>query len=295
MKKETTDKTQFSEAYELLNPENIERLQAEAPDKEPDEITLPEDDLLITDAMRRLLRNNSQVKGWMFQLFVNTIGTGQKPIFNSKSKEFNELAKELYRKKSKNWEGRDDKNRYLCNELTFKTAYAEGQIFAYYDAAGIIRKGKWFYWKREYMPMINKSDFKEHENKIRKIVKAEKHEDIKQVKGLIVNGWGVTKGYIICKKPGLGEAKYDPNNRERNKITIIPHDRNTKLVKFTEEMNAKHGVSMLIALAEEGGDMGESVRNHTNALNSLISLAKQRNSKLDNMITLLSKKGKMTV
>lgn len=264
MNKTHTTQTQFEEPYEILNTQNLERMSAEIPDKDPDEITIPEDDLLIVDVMRRLIRNNSQVKGWLQQVFLNVICTGQKPIFNSDNKEFNKLAKELYRKKSKKWEARDNKTRYHCNELTFKTAYVEGEIFAYYDAAGIISPGKWLYWKREYMPMINKTDFKEHIERIKKIVGVKPDTELKQVKGLITDDWGITKGYIICKKPGLGEAKYDPENPERNKITIIPASHNAKLIKFTEEMNAKHGVSMLIALAEEVNNVKRLIKAFVN-------------------------------
>jgi hypothetical protein len=254
--------TKFSrDDFDVLDEQNIKRISPTSPDVEPDEKLDINDDLEIVSIFRKLVVNNSQVKGWLGQIFLNTICTGQKPIFNSSNTEWNKKAKEYYRKKSKKWEGRDNKNRYRCNELTFKTSYIEGEIFAYYDAAGIIEPGKWFYWTREYMTMINKVDFKNRINKIRKIVGAKTSDVLKQVKGLITNQWGVTKGYIICSKPGLGESRYLEDSA-KNKITIIPANRNAKLIKFSEEINAKHGLSMMIALAEEVNDVKRLLKSY---------------------------------
>lgn len=57
------------------------------------------------------------------------------------------------------------------------------------------------------------------------------------------------------------------------------------------------GLAAAAGGAAGGGaaNMAEGVRNHTNALNSLVNLATARNAKLDTMITLLTQKGKVIV
>ena len=80
-------------------------------------------------------------------------------------------------------------------------------------------------------------------------------QSIKQIKGLIVNRYNITLGYIIGTEPGRMNVKYNPDNPLKSKATIIPHSRNTKLIKFSDEVNSKHGFSEFLALASEVNDV----------------------------------------
>ena len=264
-----------SKDFDILEKENIRRMSPSHITQPPDELISPINELKILDMVRKLGRNNSQVKGWIKQIFLNTIGTGQKPKFNTKDKEWGKKAFTVYKKRSRFWEGRDNKNRFECNRLILTTAFREGEIFCYYDAAGLIRKNRWFYWTREYMPGINDKDFKVHKKAIAELLipqlKNESNEDyrnrlqlneIKQVKGLILNRFNITLGYIICSDPGKMSVKYDPDSPLKSKATIIPHSRNTKLVKFSDEVNSKHGFSEFLALASEVNDVNRLIKAH---------------------------------
>ena len=243
----------MSNELDVLRPENLKRMSPSLVQKDPDEIISDFGEMKILGIVRKMSRNNSQIKGWIKQYYLNVIGTGQKPIFNSKSKDFNEKAAALYRRKSKNWEGRDFKTRYESNRLALVTAFREGEVFCFYDAAGIMNKGKFFYYTRDYMPMINAADFKKHSDNIKRLLikdaKVRRETTLKQTKGLILNQHGVTLGYIVANKPSLNTAKYDPQGN-KSKVVIFKHSRNTKLVKMTDEFS-KHGFSELLALATD--------------------------------------------
>ena len=69
--------------FDILEQENIRRMSTNHVTESADEIISQHNELKILDMVRKLGRNNSQVKGWLKQIFLNTIGTGQKPKFNS--------------------------------------------------------------------------------------------------------------------------------------------------------------------------------------------------------------------
>jgi len=265
-----------SKDFDILEKENVSRMSPSHVKETADELVTPFNEIKILDMVRKLGRNNSQVKGWLKQIFLNTIGTGQKPKFNTKNKGWNRKASSYFKRKSKReWEGRDNKNRYECNRQVLVTAFREGEIFCFYDHSGLIRENRWFYWTREYMPGINEADFKKHKETIASLLIPQKtnepeeeykgrleQQSIKQVKGLIVNRFNVTLGYIIGTEPGRMNVKYDPSNSAKSKATIIPHSIYTKLIKFSDEVNSKHGFSEFLALASEVNDVKRLIKAH---------------------------------
>ena len=264
-----------SKDFDILEKENIRRMSPGHVTETADQLLSAYSEIKILDMVRKLGRNNSQVKGWLKQIFLNTIGTGQKPKFNSNNKEWSRKAASLYKKRSRNWEGRDNKTRYESNRQVLLTAFREGEVFCFYDSSGIIRKDYWFYWTREYMPGINDSDFRKHKEAIAALLIPQnlnesekdyqqrlKQQDIRQVKGLIVNRFNITLGYIIGTDPGKLNVKYDPDNPEKSKATILPHTRFTKLFKISDEINSKHGFSEFLALASEVNDVKRLIKAH---------------------------------
>ena len=264
-----------SKDFDILEKENLRRMSPGHVSESSDDLLSHHNELKILDMVRKLGRNNSQVKGWLKQIFLNTIGSGQKPKFNTKNKKWSRRAAAIYKRRSRNWEGRDNKTRFECNRQILMNAFREGEIFCFYDHADIIRKDRWFYWTREYMPGINESDFKRHKDSIASLLIAQKEEEsaedyrtrleeqgIKQVKGLILNRFNVTLGYIIGVDPGRMNVKYDPENPLKSKATIIPHSIYTKLIKFSDEINSKHGFSEFLALASEVNDVKRLIKAH---------------------------------
>ena len=264
-----------SKDFDILEKENVSRMSPSHLTESADELVTPFNEMKILDMVRKLGRNNSQVKGWLKQIFLNTIGTGQKPKFNTKNKEWNRKATSIYKRRSRNWEGRDNKTRFECNRQILMNVFREGEIFCFYDHAGIIKKDFWFYWTREYMPGINEGDYKKHKEAIASLLipqitdeseedyqKRLDDQDIKQIKGLIVNRFNVTLGYIIGLEPGRMNVKYDPDNPSKSKATIIPHSIYTKLIKFSDEINSKHGFSEFLALASEVNDVKRLIKAH---------------------------------
>lgn len=229
-------------------------------------------------SLRDIYRNYTAAKNLVLRLQLHVIGCGPKAVFNTSNTAWNTMAKEwLTEDFAKNCSGRTHDHLHDNEALIFNAIIREHDCLAFFDRAGSVREGKYFYWETDQIVSLKNSDWKNPEirQEIAGILKGELFdgdpENMRMDSGIITDSIGLPIGYIVHSGRGQIVVSYD-------QASILPHGA-ARLIRHPFRLNQGRGIAALLTAATNLIDCAEmlqaELKSAKNAANFAMAITKK--------------------
>lgn len=239
---------QAQNKYDILGDDERRQRRSSAVEYGNEETQIPAHQRLrAISFLRDLERNFTQAKSMIRQLVDNVIG--QKVQLNTDDATWNEDAAWWFNSVfSADVYARDDCHLDDFNATLYASTIREHDCILWFDAGGVLERGKFVAWESDQIASLTDSDWTKHRKDVAKILGLKDSNKLDQNTGVIREN-GVVKGWFVHAGRGLTAIDYKD-------ATVIPRGPG-RLLKRRFRIHQDRGVASLLTSAKNLIDAGE--------------------------------------